>query len=299
MKKEMDCDYVIAVPELKKRQVQIPSKIIPLNKATTYYNNFYQTRLANYTQNSLRAVWFDYKALKDYFKYVTNFCSDKQIKISRFSFLLGANKNNQRTIFIAPVTYDEQLDLHRAFSFDNNKITYLHRFAGEPYSTVKDFDKLQSVEQSLILHNSHSISSAEAITLYNNYHDAITAPFSAIVELDTRFVYYEVGEFEEYLSFLDDQAALNNISLSGINVVFAAHQNNEDAGIYANHLTLFFAPTLKENRNCSFFSFDKPNENILDFSKNTLNPQPIKILSSQLSTLFNFGQGGPPPVHWD
>ncbi|MFK7811476.1 MAG: hypothetical protein AB8B59_03215 [Maribacter sp.] len=285
--------------KLQNEQVQVPNKVISLNQAVIYYNNFYNTRLANGASDTTRAVWFEFKALKNYFNRVINFCTKKNIEISKFAFLLGADENNQRTVFIAPVTYDEQLDLHRAFSFDSDEITFIHRFAGEDYSTIKDFDQLQSLDQSLIFCDSKPISSAEAIALYNNYHDAVTAPFSDVVESDTRFVYYEKGEFEAYLTFLEEQTRAKEITLSGLNIVFAARNNDDEAGIYANRITLFFAPTLEENTKISFSTFDAPKELTLDFSENIWGVHPIKILTSQKSTLFNRGNSAPPPYHWD
>lgn len=283
--------------ELKKSEVQVPSKVIPLNKAVSYYNNFYKTRLANETTNTTRAVWFEFEALQNYFKNVISFCADKKIEISRFAFLLGADENNSRTVFIAPVTYDEQLDLHRAFSFDNDKITFIHRFAGESYSTIEDFDQLQSLDQSLILFDSKAISSAKAISLYNNYHDTITQPFADVVAKDTRFVYYEKGEFEAYLSFLEEQSILHGIKISGLNVIFGAHDNTQQEGIYSNHLTLFFAPT-NNGSSKSFSSFNLAKEYLLDFSKNTINFEPHSPILST-SSLFNDGHSGPPPFTWD
>jgi len=276
-------DANMATLERHAQKVVTPSKLISLEKAVTYYNNFYNTRIAFNTTDKTRAVWFEFKMLEDYFERVTSFCAEKNIEITRFVFLLGAQHNGQRTVFLAPATYDEQLDLHRAFSFDNGEITYIHRFAGEDYSTVTELDDLQSVEQSLLLSNSGYLSSAKAITLYNNYFDTVMKPFSDIVDSDTRYVWYDKGEFEGYILYL--KKMYNN--LNGVNVIFGVKNNDEAEGIYANHLTLFFAPTISQCKDIQNF-----NEDLWEY--------PIsKINSSSTTCFFNRGHGGPPPHSWD
>lgn len=265
-------------------KVVVPAKLISLEKAVTYYNNFYNTRIAAGHSNKTRAVWFEFKQLENYFERTTTFCVEQNIEISRFVFLLGATKKGQRTVFLAPATYDEQLDLHRAFSFENGKIIYLHRFAGEDYSTITDFTELQSTEESLILSNKGTISSAKAIQLYNNYYDVVTGPFNNIVDSDTRFVWYEKGEFEGYLTYLKE----NCNDPSGVNIIFGVNNNNKAEGIYANRLTLFFAPTT---------SFE--NENIYDLNKNIWEYPETESNVSPMTCYFNRGSSGPPPYGWD
>lgn len=275
--------------------ITIPEKIISLEKAVTYYNNFYHTRILHDPSDTTRAIWFEFNMLEQYFKDVLETCEKRNISISRFMFLFGANTEGKRTVFLAPATYDEQLDLHRAFSLDNDEITFLHRFPGENYSTITEFEPLQSTAQSLVLSNTGRISSAEAIALYNKYYDVKTGPFTPIVALDTRFVYYEKGEFEEYLSYLRAQSSTLGIEIDGLNMIFAAKDDNPEEGIYANHVTLFFAPT-KEN---SFSAFNEKENDILDFVKDQWVLPQSDLESGQIPCFFNYGGSGPPPKMWD
>ena len=209
---------------------------------------------------------------------------------------MRADKNNKRIVFIAPIKYDKRLDLHRAFSFDNGHVTYIHRFAGEKYSTVKDLHTLQSVEQSLVLGDSGKISTAKTITLYKNYHDAINAPFSDVVESDTRFVYYDKGEFEAYIDYLSNQSIDHGIKISGLNVIFGVKNNNASEGIYANHLTLFFAPTSSEDITKSFLCFhSSSNDSQLNLAEDLWYEENYEIKRYSKPTLFNLVHGGPPP----
>ncbi|UOY05449.1 hypothetical protein L0P88_16015 [Muricauda sp. SCSIO 64092] len=288
-------DTNIAILEQYSSKVVAPAKLISLVKAVTYYNNFYNTRIAFDNSDKTRAVWFEFEMLESYFERVTSFCSEQNIEITRFVFLLGAEDNGKRTVFLAPATYDERLDLHRAFSFDNGEITYLHRFAGENYSTETKLDRLQSPDQSLVLSSSGHISSARAIQLYNNYYDFVTGPFSETVEFDTRFVWYEKGEYEKYLTYLKTQSKEYDQELTGVNVIFASIDNSPLEGEYSNHLTLFFAPTIENNTTLLNL---KSNER-LDLTKETWKFINSKNDFSQTSSMFNYGNSGPPPVQWD
>lgn len=287
---------VLVLKNSRNKQIEIPEKLINLNRATSYYNNFYNTRLANDRSDESRAVWFELKMLQEYFNRANNFCASQNIEISRFVFLLGATENGERNVLIAPATYDERLDLHRAFSLDNNEITYLHRFPGENYSTIKDFTRLKSTEQSLVLSTKGLVSSAEAVTQYNNYFDTILSPLASAIPLDTRFVYYEVSEFEAYLTYLKTQAKENNINISGINAIFGAKDNTENEGMFANLVTLFFAPTAEGLKNISISSFDAPQKNLLALTKTEWEST---LEEGLITAMFNFGQGGPPPYGWD
>lgn len=285
---------VLVLQSIEDKQVLVPEKAINLKKALAYYNNFYNTRLSNNSKDNTRSIWFEFELLKDYFKRANLLCSKKNIEITRFVFLLGATKEGKRNVLLAPATYDERLDLHRAFSIDNDKITYLHRFAGENHSDIKNFDNLHSNEQSLVLSNSGLISSSEAIFMYNNYHDSILAPSAETIPFDTRFVYYEKGGFESYLSFLAEQSITKNLPITGINVIFGTKDEKE--GIYSNLVTLFFAPTKDEAKNISFSSFDKPEKNCLNLAENKWNDT---LEQTATPTMFNRGTGVPPPFSWD
>ena len=285
----------IAILEQHSSEVVAPAKLISLEKAVTYYNNFYNTRIAFDNSDKTRAVWFEFEMLESYFKRVASFCNEQNIEITRFVFLLGAEDNGKRTVFLAPATYDERLDLHRAFSIDHGEITYLHRFAGEDHSTITDFTQLQSKEESLILSNNGPISSAEAIQLYNNYYDFVTGPFSETVEFDTRFVWYEKGEYEEYLTYLKTQSKEYNQELTGVNVIFASIDNSPLEGEYSNHLTLFFAPTIENNTTL----LNLKSKERLDLTKETWKFINSKNDFSQTSSMFNYGNSGPPPIQWD
>lgn len=278
------------------KQVALPQKSIDIEMAKVYYNNFYNTRLANGIQNQTKATWFELDGLKNYFSNVIELCANRDIEITRFAFLLGATKKGNRTVLIAPVTYDEKLDLQRAFSLDNDNITYLYRFPGEDHSDVQNFKGLHSTSQSLVLSSSGMVSSAKAIELYNNYHDTILAPNSDKLASDSRFVYYEKGEFENYISFLCEQAQENNIGISGINAIFGAKNDYESEGMFANLVTLFFAPTVEGSKTAVITSFDAPKENVLDLRNDRWDSTKEKAL---ITTMFNRGSGAPPPYHWD
>ncbi|MEM8508547.1 MAG: hypothetical protein AAF717_11985 [Bacteroidota bacterium] len=279
--------------------IAIPEKSISLEKAVNYYNNFYNTRILHDPSDSTRAVWFEFSMLERYFKEVVTTCEKRNITITRFVFLLGADPEGKRTVFLAPATYDAQLDLHRAFSLDNDEITFLYRFPGENYSTITAFEHLQSTDQSLILSNKGHISSAEAIALYNHYYDVKTGPFTPVVPLDTRFVYYEKGEFEAYLSYLKAQSSAHDIALDGIHMVFAAIEDIEEEGPYANHITLFFAPTKNGSNEKLVSSLDMPEDTVLDVSKRQWEFPTPTINPTQITAFFNHGSGAPPPHHWD
>ena len=273
----VDVQRETSTPSLK------PAKLISRKQAVDYYNNFYHTRIATGYLDDNRAVWFSIEQLENYFEKVNALCAEKAIEITRFVFLLAAKENGERTVVLAPATYDEQLDLHRAFSLDNGKVTYLHRFAGEDYSTIKEYTGLHSLDESLLLSNEGYISSATAVQWYNNYFDTVTGPFTAVLKGDTRFVWYEKGEFEEYLSYVKE----NSSNSVGINVIFGVKDNNELEGIYANRITLFFAP---------------------DTSKTSIGLNMIRnkwehVISSKeeekITCYFNRGNSAPPPFHWD
>lgn len=274
-----------------KSEIAGPAKLISLEKAVAYYNNFYNTRVT-YTKENTRAVWFGFEMLENYFEKVITTCTTLNIQITRFVFLLGAENDGRRTLMLAPATYDEHMDLHRAFSIDNGEISFLYRFAGENYSTLTELNRLQSSEQSLILSSSGHISTAKAIQLYNNYYDFVTEPFTDVVDSDTRFVWYEKGEFEGYLSYLKKTCS----AIGGINVIFGSKNNEEAEGMYANRVTLFFAPAKSNNGTC-LFSDDS--EDVLDLTNKSWVLPSNKDFSQNRTFLFNFGQSGPPPDSWD
>jgi len=270
-----------------------PAKLISLERAVTYYNNYFNTRLAKKDTDQTRAVWFSLELLNNYFTRVNALCAAKNIEITRFVFLLGADSNGKRTILLAPATYDTQLDLHRAFSLDDGDVSYIYRFAGENYSTITDLAALQSTEESLILSNEGYVSTSKAVELYNNYYDFITGPLATEVELDTRFAWYNKGEFEEYITFLNNQAAF---SFNGVSFIFGAKNDDDSEGVYANLVTLFFAPTQSENFD---LVLNNLGTNELTLTKDTWTLTKDQELNSQKSFFFNFSQSGPPPPDWD
>ena len=303
MKKKSYPVFVLTMPHSKTemvlathRNVEVPSKIISVNKAINDYNNFFDTRIANDPTDRTRAIWFDLEMLQDYLGRIDAAAEEKGIEITRLAFLLGADKNNKRTVFMAPMTFDDKYDIHRAFSIDNDKVTFINRFPIEKHSPIEDSTGLHNADQSLVLSENGPISSAEAIELYNNYFDSKIEPHADTVEADTRFVYYDKGVFEEYIGYLNLQADKTNTEVSGLNIVFTVYDNNITEGLYANHLNLFFAPTEKgSERHISFMSFDPEENGHLDFSRDRFEFTEKTIISSY----FNRGGGAPPPYHWD
>lgn len=274
-------------------KVLVPEKLIPLEKAVTYYNNFYHTRIAIDASDQTRAVWFNFEQLENYFNRVYTICSEKSIEITRFSFVLGASASGERTVFIAPSTYDEGFDLHRAFSFDNGALSFIHRFPGENYSSITNFENKHSLEESLLLAPTGLISTADAITLYNNYYTFKTGPFTPIMPFDTRFIHYEKGEFEGFISYLK----YHKDDITGVNAIFGAKDDIPSEGLYANHTTLFFSPTHENTKMKSLSCLDNLDCNVLDISKEIWSLDEFESNQPEVISLFNIGSGAPPPPH--
>lgn len=298
MKKVSYSPQEIAMPELENHQSlknDAPNKIISIHKAINDYNNFYNTRIVNDPSDQTRAVWFDFTILANYLSSIEAIAIEKGVEITRLAFLFGADSENKRTVFIAPMTFDKKFETHRAFSIDNNQITFLHRFAIEKYSDINSLEGLHSTDQSMILGSNRYLTSAEAIVLYNNYFDAKVRPISDLVKDDTRHVFYEKGVFEEYLSYIKDESSKNDIDISGINFVFSSYDDDDSLGLYANHQNIFFLPTNSLNKeHIPFTSFEKSESRTFDLSSNTL----AMVQKELLSSLFNRGQGVPPYGDW-
>jgi len=281
--------------------LEAPEKIISFNKAVDEYNNFYNTRIAPFEGKSnsdkTRAVWFDLESLENHLEKIENVAQEKGIEVSGLSFILGADSNNKRTVMIAPMTFDPEIEVCRAFSFDNNELTYIYGDTFANYSSTTDTSNLTSTEESLILGANAYISSAEGIKMYNNYYDSKTKPIAHIIEKDTRVCMYEKGLFKDYLNYIKQQALNNKVNISGINIVFGVYGDNPTLGKdFANHQTLFFAPTELKNKNNfkTSYSFDGKKIIELDFNKNTLEKTFSKDNNIESSSIANELHGSPP-----
>jgi len=280
--------------------LEVPEKVIPFNKAVEEYNNFYNTRIAPFQGKSsvdeTRAVWFDLEALENHLQKIETVSQEKGIEVTGLSFILGADENNKRTVIIAPMAIHPKTAVDMPFSIDNNTITFLDNTAFDKYSNVTDLTALTNTNQSLLLSTNGYISSADAIITYNTYYDTKVAPFSDIVKNDTRICYYKKGIFAEYIDFLKKQASINNITISGLNIVFGVYNNDVSLGEYANHQTLFLAPTAleaKSNTNESY-SFNGKQTLKLDFNKHTFDKIIEKGNTGQSSTTNELS--GTPPL---
>ncbi len=281
---------------------KIPKKIIPVNKAIDEYNNFYNTRIAPLQNEDSaidnRAVWFDLQTLENYLQKIEAVAQQKGIEITDLGFVLGADHNNKRTVFLAPMTFDTASGIYRAFSIDNDKITFLHANPFDDYAKITNEVKLANTDQSLILSSKGYISSAKAINMYNTYYDTKVKPLSDVIKNDTRICFYKKGVFKNYLDYIKQQAVNNKINLSGLNMVFGVYGKDSSFGAYANHQTLFFAPTFSEaksgNNNTSYTLGADDEIIILDFNKTNLEKTFSTRNDLQSTSLANELNGSPP-----
>ncbi len=280
---------------------EIPEKIIPVSKAINEYNNFYNTRIAPLQNETAtkdnRAVWYDLQTLENYLQKIETVTQQKGIEITNLGFVLGVDSNNKRTVFLAPMTFDSESGINRAFSIDNDKITFLHASPFDNHAKINNEAKSATTNQSLILSSDGYISSAKAVTMYNNYYDSKLKPLTDVIENDTRICFYEKGVFKNYLTYIKQQAANNNINVSGINMVFGVYGKDASFGAYANHQTLFFAPTTSEaksqNNNSSYTLVDNKII-ILDFSQTHLEKIVSKFNGLGSTSIANEVTGTPP-----
>ncbi|MEM9000424.1 MAG: hypothetical protein AAGB24_09170 [Bacteroidota bacterium] len=298
MKKD-SFSVVQRTPQTKALPISTPDQVIDIQTAVNYYNNFYDTRIRDNASDLTRNVWFELTILENFVTRIYDTCNKKGIALTGLAFLFGADADKKRTVFIAPMTYDEKMGLERSFTLYNDKVVFLHGHLIDSYSTISNYKELSNKEESLILGEQGILSITDAVQLYNDYHDQKIAPIADQVDADTRIVYYRTGEFEHYLTYLNNCGKAYQMNITGINMVFSAYDKDASYGAYANHQILFFAPTATHNQHLAFSSFDAPMENLLDFSKTEWDTQPHTIKKSLVSSLFNHGSSGPPPYTWD
>ncbi|QKX05099.1 hypothetical protein HN014_09265 [Aquimarina sp. TRL1] len=276
--------------------VSPPEHMISLDKATTEYNNFYTTRIAprKTATEENRSVWFDIGQLRQHLNRMDQIAAQYQIPITKLSFLLGANAQGQRTVLIAPMTFDSQSGSHRAFTIEQQQLRFLHTDPYDNYSLIASPDT--ETETSLVLGTSGLVSTAETVAQYNRYYDTKVVPIADQVPHDTRICFYKKGIFSAYLDYLQQQAADNQITLDGVQVVFGVYDNTPEMGAMANHQTLFFAPTETGGKNKQTISYSiiESTKVILDFSQNTLSVPSHKTGDNQSSSIMNELNGSPP-----
>ncbi|WP_299256068.1 hypothetical protein [uncultured Aquimarina sp.] len=282
-------------------ELQVPEKIISFNKAVDEYNNFYNTRIAPFKGKSnldeTRAVWFDLESLENHLEKIETVAQEKGIQVSHLGFVLGANTNNVRTITIAPMASHPDTGENMPFSINNNQITFLDNNAFDKYSNITDLNSLTDKSQSLLLSTNGYISSAQTIEMYNNYYDTKVAPLYNVVANDSRICFYTKETFKNYITYIKRQAVDNNISLSGFNIVFGVYGDNPTLGReFANHQTLFFAPTKTDTKSNDNKSYNFNGESIIniDFSQNILEKIISKLDNVESSSLANEIAGAPP-----
>ncbi|AIY11792.1 hypothetical protein [Cellulophaga baltica] len=292
-----------AIPQEEQAlEIEIPSKLITTAKAINDYNNFYDTRIKNTNETSkkeIRNIWFSTEELNTYFQKLETISSSKNITITKIAFIFGANEAGERTIFIAPMTLDEN-KVHRAFSLDNDEITFLHDNLMDKHMELKNPESFTSLKQSLILSSAGYLSSLEAINQYNNYYDHKLIALKEVIEYDTRICYYEKGVFENYLNYLNLKSEANTTKINGVNVVFSVYDDTSEYGIYANHQTIFFAPTTDmdtdnlSSKN-SITSFNSVYS--LDFNNDSFETKNFNSTQKEDedSLILNKNNMGPPP----
>lgn len=281
--------------------LETPEKIISFNKAVDEYNNFYNTRIAPFEGKSnlddTRAVWFDIKALENHLEKIEIISQERGIEVTSLGFIFGSDDNNKRTIIIAPMSIHPETNIEMPFSIDNNKVIFLDNNAFDKYSDLTIVDSLTDTEKSLVLNTNGYISVAKAIEMYNNYYDTEIISISTIVENDSRISFYRKGIFENYLNYIKNQAAEHNISISGLNLVFGAYGDNPTLGKeFANHQTLFFAPTQSDSKNGNNVSYSlNGNEKVeINFNLKTLERIDSKNNNYEASSFANELAGSPP-----
>ena len=163
MKKDILTEQLSVVPiENSNVKIKVPQKLISLKKGLDYVNHFRDSRLVE-SEEQTQEVWFELDRLRMYLDSLEKVTRAKNLQISRLSFILGADANNKRTVFLAPMRFDDKYGIHRAFSLDNNEITHIYRFPIEDYSAEDKPAQLTSIDQSLLLGPTGYISGAEAI----------------------------------------------------------------------------------------------------------------------------------------
>ncbi|WP_024772284.1 hypothetical protein [Aquimarina macrocephali] len=295
---EKDSTNTQTTKEEKGAIIETPEKIIPISKAINEYNNFYTTRIAPFeaksTQEENRAVWFDLQTLENYLQKTKTIANQKGIEITNYSFIFGADNEGKRTLFLAPMSIDAKTKTNKAFTIENDKVKFLYENPFDDYSSSIGSD---NKVQSLILSNGGYISSKDAIVMYNNYYDKKVAPIEHIVEKDTRVCFYKQGIFENYLSYIKQQANNKGVNLNGVNLVFGVYDNSASLGEYANHQTLFFAPTIvskTKNNTTISYTFNGNDMVSLDFNQNILSKIVAKSSNIASSSLANELNGSPP-----
>ncbi|MEO1485925.1 MAG: hypothetical protein AAFU57_09265 [Bacteroidota bacterium] len=283
---------------------EIPEKLISVSEAVDYYNNFYESRVlsrAGKSSSETRKVWFSFALLEDFFAKVERVSQEKGIEITKLTFILGSDADGERTVMMAPATYDPGLGINRTFTIEDDEIIFLHAYPGDKHSNLPESSlSAQNFSNSLVLGSQGYLASKDVITMYNRYYDLEVGPYTDKIEWDTRLVYYFPGEFEGYLSYLKQNDISNDeIEISGINAIYAAYDNDPAEGIYANHVTLFFTPTDASTGNeISFSGFNLENTFSFDYTKETFKLDKSLTISnngSGGSSTYNKGGAGPPP----
>ena len=91
------------------------------------------------------------------------------------------------------------------------------------------------------------ISMDEVYKDYDNYTNSRVLPLENILNVtDNRSVWFSVNELKNYLDKVEKVATEKNIPLTGVNMIFAAYDNDVQLGENKNKQTLFLAPTVTD-----------------------------------------------------
>lgn len=273
--------------------LETPAKIISNAQAAKLFQNDQQTRLEQIGKKNTRfedkAIHFDLTTLENYINRLETLATSKNIPITGASFVFGADKNGQRTVFLMPSTRNAELDYQESFTIENGQfLTFKHVDPSlQPQNSSQN-------DENLILWPNGFISFNEATVLFNNYQTQYIQPFAKKVTKDyyTKAVWYSLEEFKQYISFLQKKSMQYNLAITGVDVFFGVYDNDASLELKSNAQTVFLAASTNKQ---TIVNTAKKSLQILTQDEFLLKADAEE---SNESLTFNEGQLSPPPPHY-
>ncbi len=276
-------------------------KTISVNKAMSMYLNDQNTRLNNLGMENMpyekRASNFDLKELKEFINNIEITAKKNNINVSGINFIFGSDELLNRTIFIAPSIYNQDLDYNESFTIENDVVIPIVQI--NDHLTKKIISKN---ENNLILSSKGYLSYNQSVDLFNSYQDDYIDQIKKQIVKDyyTKSIYYSLEEIKSYIAYLEKAPEESNLEVIGISLFFGVYDNNSSLGIKANSQTVFLAPISKDNKNHVLLNNTMEDfKEILEYNSSTNSNFASKSsFTEEIFYLFaNEGEATPPPRH--